>query len=194
MAYTQSNTDPVSVNGMYLNMYVKIIESMTDTFDNDNVAAFNLHAMLLRSLVLKKELRDNIDNEVRELVQKMDEGLYDLGKNQREYAKGFCAVTAAAEFIGSAFHIIQNDSSGLVDITDDDLVIQLEKYMMYKKTRYSLANNRDKLKLIEHRILDGSIPDMKALAAELTAADESIPQDSNITQEEAVNTFDDSGN
>lgn len=184
-SYTQSNTDPVSVNGMYLKFYLDVLRDMTTTFqDGGNVSSFNLYAMFLRSTVAKKDLRDEIDNEVIAINQKILDGVYgELGKDQATYIRGFCVVSAAMRFIGDAFHIIQNDSASLIDITDENLMSEFERYMMSRKVRQALGNNRDKIKLLEKRISDGSIPNMAELMQELLQPEELVPQDDDITQE-----------
>jgi hypothetical protein len=193
-SYTQSNTDPVSVNGMYLKLYTDIIRDISeDLKEGGNVQSFMLHSMLLRSTVIRKHLQTEIDADILDINKKIDDGLFgDLGKNQAEYIRGFCIVSAAMKFIGDAFHIIQNDSASLVDITDDELIAGLERYAMARKVRQILGNNRDKIKLLEKRIADGNIPDMATLMQELAVPDEVMAQDDPITQGELTGGDDDS--
>lgn len=183
--YTQSNTDPVSVNGMYLKLYTDIIRDISgDLKDGGNVQSFMLHSMLLRSTVIRKNLQNEIDADIIDINRKIDAGLYgEMGKQNEDYLRGFCIVSAAMKFIGDAFHIIQNDSSSLVDITDDELIAGLERYAMFRRVRQTLGNDKDKIKLLEKRIADGNIPDMVSLMKELTVQDEMIAQDDPITQD-----------
>lgn len=194
MAYTQSNTDPVTVNGMYLKLYTDIIRDISDDLrEGGNVKSFNLHSMLLRSTVIKPELRNDIDRDVIEINKLIDNGTYgEVSQEEAKYIRGFCVVSAAMKFIGDAFHIIQNDSASLADITDDDLMIAFEQLAMHKKIRATLGNNKEKIKLFEQRVASGDITTMAALIQELTLPDEAIPQDDHITQEAAAGTFDDS--
>lgn len=182
--YTQSNTDPVSVNGMFLKFYLDVMLSMTETFkEGGNVKSFNLYAMFLRSCVPSKERRDEIDDEMEEVNQKMQEGYFgDIGKEQSDFIRGFCVVSASTKFLNDAFHITQSDSSALADMTDDDLLIQFEKYAMYKTVRNAFRKDKDKLKVFERRIADGSILNMKNLSEEILLPDEAIPQDDLTTQ------------
>lgn len=187
-AYNQSNTDPVSVNGMYLKFYLDILRGMAETFTIEGelgTEAFNKYALFIRSTVPKKDLRDEIDVEVGEITKKINAGLYgDIGKSQENYVRGFCVVSAAMKFIGDAFHIIQNDSASLMDITDDELMVELERYAMYRKVRISVGNDKEHLKLLEKKIADGTIPNMRSLVEELTIPAEAIPQDDPITQDD----------
>lgn len=185
MAYTQSNTDPVSVNGMYLKMYTDIIRDISDDLkEGGNVKSFNLHSHLLRATVIRRALQDDIDSDIQATNEKIESGLYgDLGKEQASYIRGFCIVSAAMKFIGDAFHIIQNDSASLADITDDKLMIELEKHMMYQSVRYKFAKNPIKLQEMEQKIIEGSIKSMKELNAAIETP-ETVPQDDDATQGE----------
>lgn len=188
MAYVQSNTDPVSVNGMYLKLYTDLIRDISeDLKDGGNVQSFKLHSMLLRSTVIRKHLQDDIDIAISDMNEKIKTGLYgDVSVSDADYYRGFCIVGAAMTFIGDAFHIIQNDSASLADVTDDELMVAVERHMMSRKTRQILGNDRERIKLLEKRISEGDIPDMANLIQELTAPDEMIPQDDSITQETAT--------
>lgn len=195
MAYTQSNTDPASVNGMYLKGYMDVVRDISDDLkEGGNVKSFGLHSMLLRSMVIKPELRSAIDQDVIEFNRLIEQGVYgELDTDEVKYYRGFCVVSAAMAFIGNAFHIIQNDSASLADITDDDLMIAFEQLAMHKKIRSALGSNKEKIKIFEQRVASGDITTMAALIQELTLPDEAIPQDDHITQEAAAGTFDDSG-
>jgi hypothetical protein len=192
-SYTQSNTDPVTVNGMYMKYYLDILRGMADTFrDGGNVKSFHLYSLFLRACVVRKDLRDGIDDEIKELNEKISSGLYgDLGSDQDVYIRGFCIVSAAMKFIGDAFHIIQYDSASLADITDDELMVEFERHAMHRTVRTALNNNKDRMKLFEKRILDGNITNMAALMQELTMPDELIPQDDVLTQEAMAGGEDD---
>lgn len=183
--YTQSNTDPVSVNGMYLKLYTDLIRDISeDLKDGGNLKSFMLHSMLLRSTVIRDDLQNGIDDSIAEINRQIESGLFgELGKDQADYYRGFCVVGAAMKFLGDAFHIIQIDSASLADITDDELMAEFERYAMYRKVRQALGNKKDKIKDLDIRIADGDIASMKELVAELTRPDEEIPQDDNITQD-----------
>jgi len=192
-SYTQSNTDPVSVNGMFLKFYLDTMFGMTETFKEQNAGGFNLYAMFLRSCIPRKDLRDEIDMEIIEVNRKINDGIYgETSKQQAEFIRGFCIVSASTKFLNDAFHIMLNDSSALADTTDDDLLIQLEKYSMYKKVRLAFSKDKTKLKKFERNIADGSILNMADLMKEISAPDIEIPQDDHITQTDTIGASDDS--
>ena len=192
--YTQSNTDPVSVNGMFLKFYLDVMLGMTETFKDQNRGGFNLYAMFLRSCVPGKERRDEIDNEMVEINEKIQEGVFgELGTQQADFIRGFCVVSASTKFLNDAFHITTLDASAAADTTDEELIVQLEKYMMYKKVKNELKNDKARIKELELRIADGSIPNLAELTKEITAPDEAIPQDDHITQMEGDTIDSDEG-
>ena len=191
-SYTQSNTDPVSVNGMFLKFYLDVMLGMTETFKEQNKGGFNLYAMFLRSCVPGSERRNEIDTEMMEMNQKIEAGVFgEMGRTQADFIRGFCVVSASTKFLNDAFHSMTIDASAMADTTDEELAVQLEKYTMYKKIRSELKGNKARILEMEKRISNGDIGSLAALTKELTAPDEATPQDDAITQTEGE-PFDDS--
>lgn len=167
MAYTQSNTDPISVNGMFLKFYLDVMLGMTTTFQEQNLGAFNLYAYYLRACVPSKARRDAVDAECEEMQRRVENGEFgEQAKKQIEFLRGFCVVTASVNFLNDAFKITMNDSTALADTTDDDILLQLEKVEMYKAIHQS-AHEFNKKKRLETKVFNGEITSIGELLKEL---------------------------
>lgn len=189
--YSNQGSEPLNVNTMFLKFYLDTMFKMTETFENKNVAAFELYAYYLRACVPVDERREFVDKETQVLQKKIDDGVFgELEESQKKFIRGFAIVTACMKFLDSALRITMHDGTALADITDDKLKAQVEKMMLYKIVGKTIKS-KIKRGEIEKQIFEGIITTPEeidlAISGDLNDADhpEMIMQDDPHTQADA---------
>src|SRR5512133_2752001 len=129
MAYNSGNqsSDPVTVNGLFLKHYLDMKFRITDTFAEGNKDAFFLHVMNRKATIMGKKRRDRIEERRLEMQTAIERGDYgEMGKSNSEWLLAFCVVEACTEFLNDAFHITQIDGTAPIDMTDDELMQEIQ--------------------------------------------------------------------
>ena len=168
----------ITVNERFLQFYLDVMIRMTETFAGDKGQdAFGLFSMMLRECVPGENRKAAIDNAMQEMERRIANGEFgDMGHKNREFIKGFCIVGGCISFLVDAFKITVNDGVAMADMTDDELLLQLEKHTMFTKVRRMFSTDKDRMREMERRISSGEIPNLGALLEEAKAPDEDMPQ------------------
>jgi hypothetical protein len=193
MAYQDNNTT-VNINTLFLQFYLDVQKEMTKTFASQDTSQFNLYVYFLRSCVTRKDVREKIDKSMLRKEKEMAE-IGGFTENQKVFMKGFCVIEECMNYLDHTLNITKMDAAGMVDSTDTDILVQLDKLELYKLA--ACLKSEEARKDIEFRIMQGNIANINDLLKEVTEEDcipltpkqkaivnsvESLPQDSLVSQ------------
>lgn len=170
-------SDPFSINGLFLKHYLDLKIELVKTFETQNLKAFNLHVLNLRASVMGTKRRAAIDAAQQEMLARFaeeDETGVETSKDMREWQLGMCVVEACSEFLNDAFHITQSDGAAMLDMTDDELALELNRYNLMVKAFVNYKGDYPKIKETLHKISDMSIKNEAELNAYVPTGEDII--------------------
>lgn len=176
MAYSGGvQSDPITINGLFLKHYLDMKMELVKTFESQNINAFNLHVANLRASVMGKERRADIDHAQQVRLEEMEtqarkDGV-ELSQEKRDWQLGFCVVEACSEFLNQAFHITQSDGAALLDMTDGELMREIETWRMVERVQKAYGRDKTRMQTLTARVLSGNIEEMAELEAIMAEQD-----------------------
>ena len=174
MAYNSGNqsSDPVTVNGMFLKHYLDMKFRITDTFAEKNTDAFFLHVANLEASVMGKKRRAEIETRRLEIRAAIERGDYDyMSKEAQGWLIGFAVIEACTEFLNDAFHITQTDGMAPMDMTDDELMQEIQIWKLRTRIQQAYGHDRDRMRTLTARVLAGNIKGMEELETVMAEQD-----------------------
>ena len=187
MAYNPGgSSDPISINGLFLKHYLDIMGpmGMVKCFETKDISQFNLYVMHLRASVMGKQRRAAIDEAKERLLETIEQEERDgleSSKTLKDWRLGFCVVEACTEFLNDAFHITQSDGAALIDMTDDELMMELQRYQLMIKIQTACKGDKERRKAIMAKVSSMEITTDTELKELLEKEPEEIPQ-SGVTE------------
>lgn len=160
------SSDPITINGLFLKIYLDLIRDIGPSLDTNNQEAFLLHVMRLRACVIGKSRRDAIDASMVEMQKKIDNDVFgEFGKRNAEWLRGFCVIESCADFLNTTFKLIQTDGTALLDSTDDELMQDIQKWRLITRIQNAYGMDHARVKELTARVMAGNISQADELEA-----------------------------
>jgi hypothetical protein len=122
---TGSGSDSISVNGLYLNFYLKEIETTGSILDKKDPELMFLRTQWMRALITEDEYQEFIDKaQAKKRIEMQTMKNYDgteLTEYEKMYIESFCVINACMKFLTYSLNIIKRDVEINADQTDDEM-------------------------------------------------------------------------